>query len=219
MMIKAVVFDFDGVIVDSNRLKRDSFFSLFPQTRSTAAVIAEVLSHSRGKSRFEIVREILLCLGKQTNDVERLVLYYAEEYNKKVQRGIAEIGLKEDVSESLAVLSCKYHLYLNSSTYRPALYETIAKLEISPFFQKIYGGPPPKEDNLKKIMAMENAIGKEIVVVGDSEEDYQSAVAGRCFFIGISNEFNGWREEGFPMISNLKSLINVVGSLNSGPNE
>ena len=68
-------------------------------------------------------------------------------------------------------------------------------------------------------MALENAIGKEIVVVGDSEEDYQSAAAGRCFFIGISNEFNGWREEGFPMILNLKSLINVVGSLNSGPNE
>ena len=213
-MIKAVVFDFDGVMVDSNRLKRDTFFSLFPPSDRMASVIAEALSHSRGKGRFEILREILWRFGKQASDVERLVSYYAEEYNEKVQREIAEIGLKEDVSKSLDVLSRNYHLYINSGTYGPALYETIAKLHISPFFQSIYGRPPSKDENLKIIMGIENAVDNEIVVVGDSEEDYQSATACQCFFIGIPNEFNGWREERFPLVPNLKMALNVIDSLN-----
>jgi phosphoglycolate phosphatase-like HAD superfamily hydrolase len=214
-MIKAIVFDFDGVIVDSNALKYGAFFDLFPSTSEVTSAIAGILSRNRRGSRFEILRQILGPLGKGSSEIEVLLPSYAAEYNERVQRGLLDIGVRADVSETLTILSGRYHLYINSGTYAPALLESVAKLEISHVFQKVYGRPRSKEDNLKDIMVAEKALGREIVVVGDGEEDYESAVALNCHFIGVSNTFNNWREKQFPLISSLARLPELMTSLDA----
>src|SRR5713226_2877350 len=214
-MIKAIVLDFDGVIVDSNALKHGAFFDLFPPTSEVTSAIAGILSRNRRDSRFEILREILVHLGKSSSEIEVVLPSYAAEYNDRVQRGILDLGVEADVKKTLVVLSSRYHLYINSGTYAPALLESVAKLDISHVFQKVYGRPPSKENNLKDIMVTEKAVGREVVVVGDGEEDYDSAVALDCRFIGVSNTFNNWREKQFPLISNLTRLPELMTSLDA----
>lgn len=222
-MIKAVVLDFDGVIVDSNRLKRESFFALFPQTEEVASVVVAILSQKWRQSRFEILRETI----KQLNlageaEIESLVAAYARRYNEKVQRGIAEMGLIPGVGEWLAELSQKYLLYLNSGTYEPALRESIERLNIARRFLAAYGGPAGKVENLKKILAHRSIRAEETTFVGDGAEDRDAAHECGCWFVGVGNEFNGWGEEEFPVVGGLGAALPIIDGFklkNPGEND
>ena len=63
MGIQAIVFDFDGTLIDSNQLKYDAYFKLFPAEYRHVRVIQKVLSESFEKSRYIILEEILKRLG------------------------------------------------------------------------------------------------------------------------------------------------------------
>lgn len=212
-MVKIIVFDFDGVIVDSSWLKYDAWFQLFAERdERVTETIKNVLYRTRGQSRFEILRQILIELQEPSDAIEDLVSQYARAYNQIVQDGITELFVPE-TREVLAALSDKYLLYVNSATYEPALLETIAKLRIGHFFKKVFGGPAGKEEILRKIIKLERVKGKEVVVVGDGESDYGVSRACNCLFIGIANEFNGWKEGKFPLVSNIKMVENLISSL------
>ena len=222
-MIKAVVLDFDGVIVDSNRLKRESFFALFPQTGEVASIVGAILSQKWRQSRFEILRAAVKGLNLASEEeIEELVSVYARRYNEKVQRGIAEMGLISGVGECLTALAQKYLLYLNSGTYAPALRESIERLNISRRFLASYGGPAGKVENLKKILAHRSVQAEEAAFVGDGAEDRDAAQKCGCWFVGVGNEFNGWGEEDFPVVGDLSAALPIIDAFNlknSGEND
>jgi phosphoglycolate phosphatase-like HAD superfamily hydrolase len=215
LMIKAIVLDFDGVIVDSNALKRRVFFELFPLSAEIPPVIDRVLSRNRYSTRHDILREILQGLGISEREAEASVPDYAARYNEQVQRGILHLGVSAEVRATLAQLSHGYHLYVNSGTYAPAIAESIENLSIGHFFQKVYGRPPSKEDNLRDILTLEKALGCDIVVVGDGEEDYQSATALGCIFIGIANGFNDWGRRPIRLASSINQVPELLASIES----
>lgn len=212
-MIKVVVLDFDGIIVDSNALKERVFFDLFPRAAEIQPMIENVLSRHRYGTRLDILREILGGLGKSAREVEALLPAYAARYNETVQRGILNLGVSNEVRATLAQLRHRYHLYLNSGTYAPALSETIKNLNISDFFQKAYGRPPSKEQNLREILILEKSLSCEVIVVGDGEEDYESAAALNCLFIGIANGFNNWQDRPIRLISSITRFPELMASL------
>ena len=214
-MIKVVVLDFDGVIVDSNALKERAFYDLFPGAGEVHALIKTVLSDNRYGTRLDILREILEGQGKGASEIEALVPVYAAQYNNQVQRGIFDLGVSVEVRKTLTRLRQRYRLYLNSGTYAPALSETVENLKIGHFFQKAYGRPPFKEENLREILTFEKAFSREVVVVGDGEEDYQSATAFHCPFIAIANGFNDWGKRQVPLASSLLQVPELVASLES----
>ena len=214
-MIKVVVLDFDGVIVDSNALKERAFYDLFPGAGEVHALIKTVLSDNRYGTRLDILREILEGQGKRASEIEALVPVYAAQYNNRVQQGILEVGVSRDVRATLTRLSHRYRLYLNSGTYAPALSETVENLNIGHFFQKAYGRPPFKEENLREILTFEKAFSREVVVVGDGEEDYQSATALHCPFIAIANGFNDWGKRPVLLASSLLQVPELVASIES----
>ena len=222
-MIKAVVLDFDGVIVDSNRLKRESFFALFPQTGEVASIVGAILSQKWRQSRFEILRAAIKGLNLAGEaEIESLVADYARRYNEKVQRGIAAMGLIAGVGEILAALAEKYPLYLNSGTYEPALRESLERLNISRCFLASYGGPAGKVENLKKIFAHRSIQAEETAFVGDGAEDRDAAQECGCWFVGVGNEFNGWGEEDFPVVGDLSAALPIIDAFNlknSGEND
>jgi phosphoglycolate phosphatase-like HAD superfamily hydrolase len=213
LMIKAIVLDFDGVIVDSNALKYRAFFDLFPRSAEISPVIDNVLSRYRYGTRLDILREILKGLGKSARDAEALVPVYAARYNEHVQRAILSLGVSTEVRATLARLSHGYHLYLNSGTYAPALAESIENLSIGHFFQKVYGRPPSKEENLREILTLENASGREVLVIGDGEEDYESAMTLNCHFIGIANGFNNWEKRRITLTLSVTQAPELIASL------
>lgn len=198
--------DFDGVIVDSNRLKYDAWFRVFPDSeRIPETLIRDVLSRIR-QTRYDILREIFIQTRKQSQDIEGLVTIYGARYNKIIQEAIAAGGLISGVKETLQALSERYALYINSATPQEALDEAVDRGGIKSSIVCAYGTPSTKEENLQIIMARESAATHEIMMVGDGEGDFAAAQSIGCPFVGISNEFNGWKYTEFPLIADLTKL-------------
>ncbi|MBU1179232.1 HAD-IA family hydrolase [Patescibacteria group bacterium] len=185
MKIKVWVFDFDGTLVDSNDIKYNAFFKLFPENKKTKKVIKKVLSEIGKKSRFEILRQIFLELKNPANKINGLVREYAEKYNQMVQKEIL-LAYDAKTTEIIKNLSDSCVLYINSATPEESLLQTVKNLGIARFFRGIYGQPGTKKENLKKIISQEKVKSKEVVVVGDGEDDHDSAKSLGCLFIKVT---------------------------------
>lgn len=203
--IKVVAFDFDGVIVDSNRLKRDAWLQIFPEELDISKEeIVESMERVR-ETRFDILRDIFLKKGIPAGEkCEMLVLEYAEKFNQFVQAGMV---LMPEVMNVLPRLSKKAPLYVNSSTPVEPLRETAVKLGIAHYFQDILGHPPSKKENLHTILAAEQTVPEGLVFIGDGEDDLAAARFVGCPFLGVPNEFNRWSEGvNFQLVSDFSMI-------------
>ncbi len=209
-MIQAIAFDFDGVIVDSNRLKYDAWFRLFSGNMEVSeALVRDVLSRIT-QTRYDILREIFIQVGKETRDVEELVLDYGARYNALVQDAIAAGGVISSARETLQILAPRYALYINSATPHDALQEAVARGGINSLIKAAYGAPGTKEENLRIIMNTEGIGNNEILMVGDGEGDLSAARKVGCSFIGVANEWNKWHDKDFPLVSDLRPLPEMI---------
>lgn len=217
-MIKVIVFDFDGVLVDSNSLKRAAFYDLFKDAGSIdKKMIDDAWTEIDGqnKTRFEFIRAVFSKSGKSRAELEDLVKLYAEKYDEIVQEGIKSGGLITGAWEVLDNFSRQHRIYIDSATPDTNLQKTVDMLGIRRFLKGVYGkeiiglfsNPDSKKIVLKKIMDSEKVSGDEVLFVGDGEVDRDAASAYSCKFVGIANESNGWTEaEKFITIKSIAEL-------------
>ena len=118
------MFDFDGTLIDSNRLKYDAYFELFPAGEPHARIIRDVLSESFEQTRYVILEEILQRLGEQAS-MKRAVSKLAEQYNDIVIDGAKRCPEKTGAEKALKKLAPIYRLYVNSTTPDASLKEII----------------------------------------------------------------------------------------------
>ncbi|MEK7067362.1 MAG: HAD hydrolase-like protein [Patescibacteria group bacterium] len=209
-MKRVLVFDFDGVLVNSNRLKQRAFFNLFSSDTKTAPIIKKILHEAPVNwTRFEILKEIFVKLGCAFYSIQKLVDEYELKYRTAVRDEILAQGTISGVCELLEERQRNgRRLYINSATPCLALAELVVGLDIRKYFERIYGKPPTKAENLADIMRRENATANDCAFIGDGKEDRSSAEAFGVFFVGIGNEWNGWTNaEQFPVVKNVFEAI------------
>jgi len=213
-MIKVIVFDFDGVIVDSNALKENAWSSVFIDRDDRAKKIIENIASSRRGDRFYIIERALIELGEPKEKIPSLVDYYANRYNDLVFENIINHGIFQGVPESLNNFSKRYSLYINSATPEQPLKEIVERLELSNYFKGIHGSPASKLDNLKRVKELEGIDKGSILMVGDSDVDFFAAKSAGVKFIGVRNSFNKWSNCEFPTIESIneiKDLSTLLG--------
>jgi phosphoglycolate phosphatase-like HAD superfamily hydrolase len=189
--IKVIVFDFDGTLIDSNQLKYDAFFELFPPDDPHKKIVIEVLHKYVEESRYVILREILNRIdSKRANeyDLDYKVQELADKYNKIVVGGVKCCREIPGAGKALEYLSKKYKLYLSSTTPEEDLKVIVKQRGWDSYFQDISGYPKRKSGTLVGIIDREGISTDEALVVGDGESDrVSSEIAGSGFF-HIQNE-------------------------------
>lgn len=211
-MIKIIVFDFDGVLVESNRIKHDAWHDVFADLSPIEKKAAlDVYYGVYGLTRRIILENVFQALGWPENQLQDFVEVRSAKYNSITQTGILRSGLAAGAKELLEDYCQKFALYINSSTPKDALDETIDNLGIRKYFKEIYGRPETKESALEKIFALEGVTGKETVFVGDAEFDRKAAEAYGCFFIGVRNDFNNWTDrEDFVTVESVRGVREIL---------
>lgn len=165
-MIKAVIFDYDGVIVDS-------FVSVFEVYK----IICQHFKVSCPKTleEFRVVYgytyiECLKNLGIQENDFEEANSIYLREIIKM------EHGVFADIEDVIKELAIKYKLYLVSASHSNEIIPKIEKFGIAGLFEKICCGADNKtrkSDMMAGLMSENNYSSDEIVSLGDRAIDYE----------------------------------------------
>lgn len=224
-MIKVIVFDFDGVIVDSERGKLKAWFDLFDDSEFDGLakrMIPEVLSCRGRQTRFYILREIYKRLNLPSEDEEEFVAEYAARFNRKVQAAILAKGVDPRTRGTLESLSRKYPLFIVSSTPERNLLESAGNLEIAGLFKRILGRPQLAEiveskiAGLEKIRSMEDISPGEMVYIGNEEKDRVCSQEFGCPFIGFvgfEENKNQWSGCDFPVIEDFGSLKAIAEKL------
>ena len=191
MALKVIVFDFDGTLIDSNQLKYDAYYKLFPLDDFHKRIITEVLSVIFEKSRYVILKEIVRRVNSlivNEYELDNRVQVLATEYNDLVVDGAKHCKEKPGAEEALESLSKRYKLYLNSTTPEASLKDIVTYRKWEDYFCDIFGYPNDKASVLFDIIERESINPDELLVVGDGKSDKDSANSVKCDFFRISND-------------------------------
>lgn len=182
-MIKAVIFDFDGVLVESADIKTSAFAKLFRKEGPEALnLIVNYHLQNAGVSRYEKIRYIyrnILRRRLEKNIFRRL----CDEFSFLVKEEVINAPFVAGAREFLDKFYRQYGIYIISATPREEIKEIIAARKMSGYFQGIFGAPQKKPVAVKKIILKDKLGRNEAVYIGDALSDYQAAVANGINFI------------------------------------
>lgn len=213
-VIKCIVFDFDGVLVESNAIKRNAYFDIFTPFDAQQTVQACLTGNPTG-NRFQIVECILrrlVELGRLNPNVRvaELVDYYAEKYNDICENAVAACSPVPGAFVCLSSLARKYSLYINSATLQDPLQRIVRRRGWDGLFRGVMGSPATKIENLDRIIQSENVTGDAILFVGDGRRDLDAANARGCHFVGVRNPDNNFDQQDLISVDDLFGLEAII---------
>ena len=185
--INSIVFDFDGVLIDSNVAKRDAYFEIFATLDNGESIVAEVLQQITDGDRYEIISVILRksSCSLQDNELRLMTSKYAQMYNRICEDFAITCPEMYGALEALKKLSLNFKLYINSATPEKPLNRIVQKRNWSKHFEGVLGRPRTKFENLKLIIEKEKIQASQMVFIGDQQGDLDAADKIRCEFIGV----------------------------------
>lgn len=210
---KAIILDFDGVILESADIKTQAFVHLF-EGHPPHVVNAIVQHHldNVGLSRYEKLKYIYPAILKRplgAQEMEELSRRFAE-YVVEPVRACPEV---EGATEFLRVYSKRCLLFVASGTPEEELRELAQARGLSRFFTAVFGSPATKSQICASILRQWHLQPAEAVFVGDSLTDFREASRTGVPFIGRvrpgEETFKGLE---VPTVENLRQLRRVLES-------
>ncbi|MDP2652754.1 MAG: HAD hydrolase-like protein [Candidatus Omnitrophota bacterium] len=190
--LKAIVLDYDGVVVESVGIKDRAFEILFRDEPKHLPEILEYHHTHNAVIRYEKFRHIYEGILKKP---------FPPSVRADLSRRFSEIVVKEIIAspgvkgakEFLESYFGRVPLYLASINPEDELKHIMRNRGEEKYFKKVYAYPWLKKDALRKILKAENAKSEEAVFIGDSPEDYEAARETGVTFIGRQSNkfFNG----------------------------
>ena len=209
-MLKLIILDFDGVIVESADIKTGAFRKLFSDYPEHVDKIVEFHIKNAGVSRYEKFSYTYSDILKQPLNKEKM-----EELDKRfsalVVEEIKKCLLVPGTREFLEKYSKKARLFIASSTPEAELRYLVKARGLEKYFQGIYGAPSKKSEITLRIMKKENVKKDEILFVGDSTADYTEAGKVGVPFVGrVTSSTNSPFPKGVKTIRDLNELSMIL---------
>ncbi|WP_145255077.1 HAD family hydrolase [Pseudomonas sp. DE0157] len=209
---KTLIFDCDGVLLNSNEVKTEAFFkTALPYGKKAALTLAEHHKNNGGISRykkFNYFLEHIVTEHIHGLTLEHLLHSYSEHVisgllNCEVASGLSELRQKTPHARWLVV----------SGGDQSELREIFARRELDGLFDGgIFGSPDSKEIILSREQSRGN-IAPPALFIGDSKYDYMVANEANIDFVFVSDwtEVNDWRNwcatKKIIALNNLSELI------------
>lgn len=199
----SILWDFDGVILDSMKVREEGFRAVlasFP-----ASQIDALLSFHRkngGLSRyvkFEYFLEKIIGGEKDEEKVQQL----AEEFSEIMRRSLtSKARLIEEVIDFIKKNKEVYHMHIVSGSDGDELRFLCDQLGISGYFESIHGSPTPKTELVSKLIEEKAYKPEETCLIGDSINDFEASSSNNIQFFGYNNL--ALKAAGFAYINSFK---------------
>lgn len=186
--VKNILWDFDGVIMDSMVI-RDKGFEIVLREHSAKEVEQLMLFHRQngGLSRYVKFRYFFEKIKKQEISEEE-VKQYAQKFSEVMLENLIDHTLL--ISDTLSFIESnhkKFNMHVVSGSDQNELRHICKELEIEKYFYSIHGSPTPKKKLVNELLQENNYNQENTVLIGDSINDYEAAVENGISFYGYNN--------------------------------
>ena len=194
---KTIVFDCDGVVLNSNRTKIDAYFAVAKRMGGTDAQAQALVDHHVAKGSFPRNGKIeyyLKEIVKQPNTLE-ITQQYLDAFDDILDVTLMQCEVAPDL-QKLKAHTPKALWILLSGGDQAELRRVFARRNLAELFEAgIFGGPDTKDI----VLARETANGNiqfPALFVGDSRYDHQAATRAGLDFVFLSGwtEVRDWQE-------------------------
>lgn len=210
---KTLVFDCDGVILDSNLLKTQAYYDTaiaFGASHEQAQAIVDYHVRLGGISRYPKFEYFLHEIMHRPVTAESMT-YLLDRFASEIHHGLLHCQLADGLFELRERYPQQRWMVLSGGD-QAELRELFKQRGLDSIFDGgIYGSP----DNKDQVLASEIASGhlaKPALFLGDSKYDHEAASRAGLDFLFLSEwtEFKGWQtyceQHGIRILSNLGSL-------------
>ena len=187
-MIKNILFDFDGVILDSMPIRGYGVKEIFKHFDDDLVnKLLEYHNQNGGLSRYVKIKYFYNKLLKQEISEDKII-NYADNFSKIMK--IKLVDKRYLIADTLKFIKesyKKYNLHIVSGSDEKELQYLCKELGIDSFFQSVNGSPTHKNILVENVLATNRYIESETILIGDSVNDYDAATENNLVFYGFNN--------------------------------
>lgn len=212
---KTLVFDCDGVILNSNQVKTDAFYQVaLPYGESVAEALIDYHITNGGISRYQKFTYFLEAIipkyapNLSVSSLEELL----EQYAKRALQGLLTCEVASGLKE-LKDATPNARWMIVSGGDQSELRHVFKQRDLSELFDAgIYGSPDSKHQILAREIS-NDTIQSPALFLGDSKYDYQAANRAGLDFVFLSEwsevaDWQGWTNE-----KNIEVKKDIIGAL------
>jgi phosphoglycolate phosphatase-like HAD superfamily hydrolase len=186
MLVKVIILDFDGVVVESNNIKHRAFSEIF---KAYPAHYEEIMAYHfahNAVNRHAKFKYIMKNILKEDYDEEQAGVW-AAKFSDLTRNQIINCPYVEGALEFILYFYDKLPLYIASATPEDELEIILKKRGLEKYFKGRFGAPTPKVKMFSKIVANEEVKPADLLFIGDSPEDCAAADEFGCGFVARSS--------------------------------
>ena len=187
---KVILWDFDGVIIDSNSVREFGFREVLKEfDPEQVEQLIDFHNANGGWSRYVKFRyfyEEILKRQISESQVQELANRFSSIMVERLPN--PELLIQETVRFIQEMNSQGKEMHIVSGSDGNELRSLCEQLELSKYFLSINGSPTPKSALVKAIIDNSNISASQYCLIGDAMNDYDAAVQNEIQFFGYNNK-------------------------------
>lgn len=177
------IFDFDGVILDSNGPKTRAFEQIARPygARAAAALVAYHVTHGgvNREVKFRFLFEQILGREPETGELDSMRVTFAAAARAGLAAAREIAGVRVFIQR---LTETGHTLAIVSGGVRDEVVDELARRRLSTLFATVIGGDVPKSEGVRRVLG---TAGGRAVLFGDSESDYRATVENSIAFVFV----------------------------------
>jgi len=206
MRPEAIIFDFDGVILDSVGVKTRAFAALArPYGEEAEERIVEYHEANGGISRYEkfawFFHEVL---GRKITPDESAAM--GRRFEELAYSGVLAAPFIPGAREFLDAFHHEVPFFVASGTPTEELRRIVSERGLARYFREAHGSPTLKATIAGDILERFRFAPDDVLFVGDAMTDYRAAKECGLGFVGVAADGIGPFPEGTKVVKDLREL-------------
>ena len=204
-MKNVLIYDFDGVIIDSVMAKGRAFCTLFEKyDLKIVNKINRYHNANGGMPRDEKIKNIFKYILNE-NPSDGKIDAYCIKFSEIVLEMVMNCNFINGSFDFISKENKNYKQYIVSATPQKELNYIVKEKMINNYFLGIYGSPITKDIHINNIVNSHVYNVQDVIYIGDSLSDYDYATKAGVKFIGFKSDLVTFPKE-IEQIDNLYNL-------------
>lgn len=182
---QAIIFDFDGVVVESGTIKTQAFAELYRSYgEDIVAKVVQFHTQNGGMSRYRKFRHFQQHLLNQPPLTEEEEKELDRRFSELVVEAVIAAKLVPGAIELIRQQAERIPLFVASGTPETELKTIVERRGLTAYFKAVRGAPALKSTIIAEILSGYALKPESVLMIGDAIADLEGAQANGIAFLG-----------------------------------